>query len=89
MLLLLCYQSFDLMICGEAALGMPLSLVDRNFMCFPCATSCPVLVLFRSTLMVAIKPPTFTTYTHPHRLHEASQAYPDQTRALLLASCHS
>ena len=30
-------------------------------MCFPCATSCPVLTLFRSTLMVAIKPPTLTT----------------------------
>ena len=51
------------MACGDAALGMPLSFVERNLMCFPCATSCPVLVLLRSTLMVAIKPPTLTTCT--------------------------
>ena len=38
-------------------------------MCFPCATSCPVLVLFRSTLMVAIKPPTLTTCACIQRHH--------------------
>lgn len=40
---------------------MPLSRDVRNLMCFPCATSAPVFMLVKLTLMVAIMLPILTT----------------------------